>query len=60
MQAVQGMRCVSCSEGKKVDFCFQCDEFPCENTGFDEHLYKRHVEINNRMKEIGVEADYRK
>jgi hypothetical protein len=48
----------SCSEGKNVDFCFQCDEFPCKNTGFDEHLYKRSVEINLRMREIGVEAYY--
>ena len=47
-----------CSESRKVDFCFQCDLFPCNNTGFDEHLYKRSVNINRRMKEIGVEAYY--
>jgi hypothetical protein len=54
----KGCKVRSCSEGKKVDFCFQCGKFPCGNTGFDEHLYKRHVEINNRMREIGVEAYY--
>lgn len=48
----------SCSKEKGVDFCFQCDCFPCEHTGFDEHLFKRHVAINNRMKENGVEAYY--
>jgi hypothetical protein len=48
----------SCSEKKNVDYCFQCEEFPCANTGFDEHLYKRYVEINMRMKKIGVEAYY--
>ena len=48
----------SCSEGKNVDFCFQCEDFPCDQTGFDEHLYKRYVGINERMKEIGVEAYY--
>lgn len=48
----------ACSEVKNVDFCFQCDEFPCNKTGFDEHLYKRHVHINERMKEIGVEMYY--
>lgn len=47
-----------CSEAKNVDFCFQCNEFPCAKTGFDEHLYKRHVNINNRMKKIGVEMYY--
>lgn len=48
----------ACSEAKNVDFCFQCNEFPCSQTGFDEHLYKRHVNINERMKEIGVEQYY--
>lgn len=47
-----------CSEEKNVEFCFQCPDFPCQNTGFDEHLYKRHIAINNRMKEIGIEAYY--
>jgi len=47
-----------CAKQKKVDFCFQCDEFPCNNTGFDEHLLKRSVDINQRMKEIGVENYY--
>lgn len=48
----------TCSEEKKVDFCFQCDEFPCRHTGFDEHLYKRHVDINKRIEAIGVAAYY--
>ena len=48
----------TCSEEKEVDFCFKCDEFPCEKTGFDEHLLKRSVTINKRMKEIGVERYY--
>ncbi|MEB3374051.1 DUF3795 domain-containing protein [Bacteroides sp. CR5/BHMF/2] len=47
-----------CSEEKQVDYCFQCSCFPCENTGFDEHLYKRFVAINKRMQEIGIEKYY--
>lgn len=47
-----------CSEKKQVDFCFQCADFPCDNTGFDEHLYKRHVEINEQMRQIGPEKYY--
>lgn len=48
----------ACSEEKQVDYCFQCSCFPCENTGFDEHLYKRFVAINKRMQEVGVEKYY--
>jgi len=47
-----------CHEKKSVDFCFQCPDFPCSHTGFDEHLHKRSVDINIRMKEIGVEKYY--
>ena len=47
-----------CAEEHGVDFCFQCAEFPCDKTGFDEHLYRRHVEINRKMRETGVEAYY--
>ena len=46
----------SCYRQKGVDFCFQCDEFPCEKTNFDSHLKQRWIDINNRMKEVGVEA----
>jgi hypothetical protein len=48
----------ACSEKKQVDFCFQCSEFPCNNTGFDEHLQERWKLINIKMKECGVEAYY--
>ncbi|MHC4216664.1 MAG: DUF3795 domain-containing protein [Planctomycetota bacterium] len=47
-----------CYKEKGVDFCFQCDEFPCDKTNFDPHLKKRWLQMNNRMKEIGVEAYY--
>lgn len=47
-----------CHEQKKVDYCFQCSDFPCDKTGFDQHLHQRSVDINKRMKEIGVEKYY--
>jgi len=47
-----------CSENKAIDFCFECSNFPCEDTGFDEHLHKRWKEINIKMKADGVEAYY--
>jgi len=47
-----------CFKTKGIDFCFQCSDFPCDNTGFDNHLHKRSVDINMRIKEIGVEKYY--
>jgi hypothetical protein len=47
-----------CHKEKNVDFCFQCADFPCDHTGFDSHLHKRSVDINNRMKDIGIEKYY--
>ena len=49
---------VDCYKDKGVDFCFQCDDFPCQKTNFDPHLEKRWLQMNTRMKEIGVEAYY--
>jgi hypothetical protein len=47
-----------CCENKRVDYCFQCPEFPCNNTGFDEHLQNRWKMVNIKMNECGVEAYY--
>ena len=46
----------ACSWQKSVDFCFQCDEFPCEKTHFDPDLGRRWLEMNTQMKEMGVET----
>jgi hypothetical protein len=54
----KGCKVRECSENKTVDFCFECLEFPCNDTGFDENLAKRWKLINERIKEIGVEAYY--
>lgn len=49
---------ITCYQQKRVDFCFQCNEFPCEKTNFDTDLRRRWIQMNNRMEEIGVEAYY--
>ena len=54
----RGCKVRSCSSRRGVDYCFRCDEFPCTHTGFDEHLYRRFVAINHRMREEGVERYY--
>lgn len=42
-----------CSREKGVDFCFQCQEFPCSKK-IDPQIQKRWMKFNQRMKEIGV------
>ena len=49
-----------CAAKKHLQFCYQCDQFPCKDTGLDENLYQRHVAINKQIKEIGMEAYYDK
>jgi hypothetical protein len=46
----------TCYADKGVDFCFQCDEFPCDRTNFDPHLERRWLQMQKQMKEVGVEA----
>ena len=48
----------SCYSEKGVEFCYQCADFPCEKTGFDEHLHKRWIQLNNEIREKGIETYY--
>ncbi len=48
----------SCSRNRGVDFCFQCQDFPCNRSNFDPNLHGRWIKKNRRMKELGVEAYY--
>jgi hypothetical protein len=47
-----------CYKDKNVDFCFQCDEFPCQHSGFDENLKLRWLKINERIRTVGLESYY--
>jgi len=49
-----------CYKKKRVDFCFQCNEFPCNKTNFDPDLHRRWLEMNNEMKKTGIEAYFEK
>lgn len=44
-----------CHQEKQIDFCYECDEFPCEHTNFDKHLYDRWVQLNEKIRKIGTE-----
>lgn len=49
----------NCFREKGVDFCFQCDEYPCTRNKYDPGLTARWRRMNDRMKEVGVEQFYR-
>jgi hypothetical protein len=51
-------RVLRCYSKKDVDFCFQCEELPCNNTKFDDDLKTRWIQMNKKMKEIGVKRYY--
>ena len=45
-----------CQQEKGVDFCYLCDEFPCDRTNFDDSLYQRWVAINEIIRKKGIEV----
>ena len=49
-----------CHQEKQVDFCYQCDAFPCDRTNFDPSLHNGWVMINRKIRKIGLEKFYAK
>lgn len=45
-----------CHREKGVDFCWECDDFPCDRTRFDERLHQAWVRINEIIRSKGIEA----
>lgn len=50
----------SCHQEKGVNYCYECKEFPCNNTNFDIHLQNRWIKINEQIKRIGLTKYYQK
>jgi hypothetical protein len=48
----------TCYKEKKVEYCFQCTDFPCNNSGFDDNLRLRWEKINRKIKEVGLKNYY--
>ena len=48
-----------CYQEKGVDYCFQCDEYPCGRNSYPEEFGTRWRDKNDRMREVGVEQFYR-
>jgi hypothetical protein len=44
-----------CHQAKQVDYCHQCNEFPCNKNNFDERLHGVWLQINRKIQEIGLE-----
>jgi hypothetical protein len=44
-----------CAADKGVDFCFQCQSFPCRDHGFPRDMADRWKSANRAMAEMGVE-----
>ena len=49
-----------CHQEKQIDYCHQCNDFPCDRTNFDETLYKAWIQINEIIKEKGLPDYYEK
>jgi len=48
----------TCHKEQKVDFCFQCESYPCAKNKYNEMLHKKWTSNNDTMKTRGVEAFY--
>lgn len=48
----------ACVREHKIDFCFECEEFPCRKHGMPETLAERWRKNNEIMREKGLEAFY--
>lgn len=44
-----------CTKNRKIDFCYECQEFPCAKTGFFGALKEKWIRKNNKIKAAGIE-----
>lgn len=49
----------TCFAEKGVNFCFECDEYPCERNQYPQNLAERWRACNDRMRDVGAVAYYR-
>ena len=53
-----GCEARNCVKTGKVDFCFECDSFPCDRNKFNPLLAEKWKTNNLEMKKNGVESFY--
>lgn len=49
-----------CHQEKQIDFCYQCERFPCDKTNFDPGLYNGWIFINEKIRKTGIETFHQK
>lgn len=56
--SIKGCRILDCTKQHGVDFCGECNEFPCKQPleYFEKEVYDQWLNGNQRIKDIGVEA----
>ena len=56
--SIEGCFLVDCTKKHGIDFCGECDEFPCMKTKdlFEEMVYNQWLKGNQQIREHGIEA----
>ncbi len=56
--SIDGCFLLECTKNHNVDFCGECDEFPCEKTSelFEDEVYKQWLEGNQKIRDCGIES----
>ncbi len=47
-----------CHQERKLEFCYQCESFPCDKTNFDPGLYQGWMAINEIIRKKGIKTYY--
>lgn len=55
--SIEGCFLLECTKNRHIDFCGECNEFPCEKTRqlFEEEVYKQWLEGNQQIRDYGIE-----
>lgn len=55
--SIEGCFLLECTKKHGVDFCGECDEFPCQKTSelFEEQVYEQWLKGNQEIRDHGIE-----
>lgn len=56
--SIEGCFLLECTKNHNVDFCGECNEFPCAKTQglFEEEVYTQWLEGNQQIRDFGIEC----
>lgn len=60
--SIQGCFILECTKERRIDFCGECEEFPCGKTRaiFEEEVYQQWLEGNQEIRAQGIAAFWEK